>query len=491
MNNITILGGGAAGWMTAAYLSKNKPDLNITVIESPNIKTQSVGESTTPHIMTYFKSIGVKDESEWMPKCDATYKIGILYDDWDFVNSRGWHSFEVENGKYEYWNKLRKDNNLDRQDYWASTMYNSHIALRDSSKFLAGKDGNIKFPYKTKSEHGWPQIYAYHVNADKFGAFVKEIALSNGVINIIDEIVNVPTNDNGVEYLEGESGAKYTSDLFIDCTGFKRLLIDKVAEEKFSSFEPYLTHDKAMVIRYDYTDKESEMKPRTKAKCLSSGWYWEIPLYDKISVGYVYTSKFISDEEAEDEIRNEIGYEKAKNAEAYIVDIESGYYPKPWSKNVLAIGLSAGFIEPLESTLLYSVIWAGRTVKSVMDGKLTIDQYNGKVNGGMADFVDFISIGYYMSHRNDSEFWRSRDGKTISKKMTDWLEKEGETPKDTQLFLESSWLSKQIMFNRFPDTHKSIGDEEKIQKEMDKVKSFDFKELLSQKEYLDRFIYKV
>ena len=478
--------------MTAAYLSKNSPDVDITVIESKNIKPQSVGESTTPHIMNFFKSIGIRDESEWMPKCDATYKIGVLYDDWDFINSRGWHSFEVERGKYEYWNKLRKKNNLDRQDYWASTMYNSHIALRDSAKFFAGKDGKIKTPYESDSEHGWPQHWAYHINADKFGAYVKEIALNSGVNNVITDIKDVILDATGdVSYLKDTDGNTYHADLFVDCSGFKRLLIDKVADEKFKTFEPYLTHDKAVVIRYDYKDQEMEMRPRTKSKCLSSGWYWEIPLYDKISVGYVYTSKYISDEEAENELRNEIGFERTKDSKAFIVDINSGYYPKPWSKNVLAVGLSAGFIEPLEGTLLYAVIWAGRNIKSWLEGNLTTEQYNKKVETGLGDFVDFISIGYYMSHRTDSEFWRSRDRNAISKKMIHWLEEDGEIPKDTQLFLESSWLSKQIMFNRFPDTHKTIGDEEKIQKEMDKVKSFDFKELLSQKEYLDRFIYKV
>jgi len=489
MKDILILGGGSAGWMTAAYLSKNNKDLNVTVIESKNILPHSVGESTTPYLMKFFESIGVTDEKDWMPKCNATYKNGVLYDDWDFINSRGWHSFEVDEDKFDYWNKKRVKEGLDRQDYWASAMYNSHIALRDSAKWLADKEGKIKIPYyQSDSYNGWPQHWAYHINADMFGNYVKDFAIDFGVNHIVTDISEVNYDNEGITSLIDDNGVEYTSDMYIDCTGFKRLLISKVAEEEFNSFEPYLTHDKAVVIRYPYTDPDSEMKPRTKSKCLSSGWYWEIPLYDKISVGYVYTSKFISDEDAILELRNEIGFEKTKDSKPFVVDINAGYYPKPWSKNVVAVGLSAGFIEPLEGTLLFAVQMAGINIDKALKGDFLKEDYNNFTSAGLGDFIDFISIGYYMSHRTDSAFWRSKGKNTpISDRMKRWLEDGGDAPEDTILFVKSSWLTKQIIFNNFPET---VEDPKDMSKEISNIKNFDTSKLISQKEYLDRFIYK-
>ena len=490
MRNITILGGGTAGWMTAAYLSVHNPDVDITVIESDSIPTIGVGEATTPYLMKFFKDIGVESESEWMPQCNATYKNGVMYEDWDYINSRLWHSFEVDENKYETWNLMREDEGLGVQDYWTSTMRNGHIAMRDSGKWLADKDGNIPDWHHSKSFNGWPQHWAYHLDSALFGEFLKK--RTQTVNRIIADIETVTTNEDGVEKLIDTKGNEYTADLFIDCTGFKRLLVDKVNTE-FTSLKPYLTHDKACVIRYPYTDIENEMKPRTRAKALSSGWCWQIPLYDKISSGYVYTSDYLTEEEAEFEMRNDIGFDKTKGCESFIVDIKTGYFPEPWTKNVVPVGLSAGFIEPLESTLLFVVQMAGIRINQVLKGELTKKSYNEKSTANLSDFLDFISVSYYMSHRQDTKFWKDRKEQAfITERMKVWLnmaEKKMQPPEEHILFVDSSWISKLVGFNHLPSGSIWKDYDGDALKQIDEIREFDYNALICQKEYLDRFIY--
>jgi len=488
VDNIIILGGGSAGWMTAAYLSVHQPNKNITLIESPNIPTIGVGEATTPYLMKFFESIGVTEESEWMPKCNATYKNGVMYEDWDFINSRLWHSFEIDEDMYQTWLRLKLRDGLDNQDYWTSTMRNGHIAMRDSGKWLADKDGNVPDWHHSKSFNGWPQHWAYHIDAEMFGQFLKE--RTKGVNYIQADITEVTTDNSGISKLIGGDGTEFTADLYIDCTGFSRLLIDKVSNE-FKSFEPYLTHDKACVLRRPYVDVENEMKPRTRAKALSSGWYWEIPLYNKISTGYVYTSKYISDEDAENELRNDIGFDKTEGCKAFTVDIKAGYFPNPWTKNVLPIGLSAGFIEPLESTLLFVVQMAGIRLNQVLNNEMTIDEYNKNSSANMGDFLDFISVSYHLSHRADSKFWVDRKDSYITDRMRGWLAKAKthlQPPEEHILFVNSSWISKLIGFNWLPT--KVISQKELDESSINTIRQYDHSKLISQKEYLDRFIYK-
>ena len=488
---IVILGGGSAGWMTASYLSVHNPDVDITVIESDNIPTIGVGEATTPYLMKFFKDIGVENESEWMPQCNATYKNGVMYEDWDHINSRLWHSFEVDENKYETWNLIREDEGLSVQDYWTSTMRNGHIAMRDSGKWLANKDGNIPDWHHSKSFNGWPQHWAYHLDSALFGEFLKK--RTKTVTRVIADIETVKTNEDGVEKLIDTKGNEYTADLFIDCTGFKRLLVDKVNTE-FTTLKPYLTHDKACVIRYPYTDIENEMKPRTRAKALSSGWCWQIPLYDKISSGYVYTSDYLTEEEAEFEMRNDIGFDKTKGCESFIVDIKTGYFPEPWTKNVVPVGLSAGFIEPLESTLLFVVQMAGIRINQVLKGELTKKSYNEKSTANLSDFLDFISVSYYMSHRQDTKFWKDRKEQAfITERMKVWLnmaEKKMQPPEEHILFVDSSWISKLVGFNHLPSGSIWKDYDGDALKQIDEIREFDYNALISQKEYLDKFIYK-
>ena len=514
MKNIVIVGGGSAGWMTASYLSKHNPDVEIQLIEDKDIPIIGVGEATTPYLMRYFKDIGIEKESDWMPYVGATYKNGVLYDNWDHIGSRFWHAFEVDENKHIYWNKKREEENLNYQDYWTSTMFTGHLGMRDSGKWLADETGEVAIPYyHTKAWNGWPQHWAYNIDAWKFGDYLKNhVALPMGIkyrnnVRVEDLIIG---DDGNVESLVTKDGEKITADLFIDCTGFRRQLIDRVAEKPFKSFEPYLTHNRACVIRHPYLDPETEMRPRTQTKALSSGWMWNIPLYEQISNGYVFTSDYLSDDEALNEMRTTLGVDRTEDCDPHIVDIKTGYYPKSWSKNVVAVGLSSSFIEPLESTSLLATQVASQRISKVLSGLMTVKRYNESVNKDTQDFVDYISIGYYFSHRDDSPFWRDRSyGKTeISDRMKQWVEQlkyELVPPEMTRWFVPSSWISKAIGFGKFPDKSVDISkisdatsknrtefrevDQILAEKQMKEVKNFKWQHLLSQKEFLDKFRY--
>lgn len=503
MRNIIILGGGSSGWMTANYLAYHNKDINIKVISSSSIPTIGVGESTTPHLVRFLHSIGITEEKDWMPYCNATYKNGVLYEDWDFINSRWWHSFEVDEYKHFYWKLNAESKGLDRQDYFISNLHSGSIAMRDSHYWLSDKDNNKLIPKyflnnnsNINKYYGWPQNWAYHLDSDMFGTFLKNRIINMKNVEHFDRnIIKCDVGETGIEKIISECGEEFTADLFIDCTGFNRYLIDKIEGNQFNTFDPYLTHDKACVIRYDYVDKESEMKPRTRTKALSSGWVWEIPLYDKISVGYVYTSDYITDEEAENELRRSIGKARLRDYKSFTIDIKTGYYSKPFIKNVVSVGLSSGFIEPLEATLLLSIQMSAEGISDFLKDDKSVEEYNNTSNFILKSFLNFISTNYYLSHRKDSYFWKSKGENTkLSPEMLRWIEmiNKGATAPINTILPPSSWFSKLIGFNHYK-INKNVKMSDDLQKQVmelnDKLRSNNTQNLLSQYEYLKKYIY--
>ena len=517
MKKIVVVGGGAAGWMCASYLASKKK-YDITVIESPQVGKITIGGSTTPYLKRFFDDIGYPDESYWMPKMDGTYKLGVLYEDWDYKGSRWWNSFESDENKYPYWNKQRSEEDLPREDFFTSCTFSSHIGMKDEGRINKDKDGKDAYVYRsTRSYGGYVQPHAYNLDAGKLGDFLQEHFIEQ-VTHIEAHIEEVIHDEDGVSKLIDTKGNEHTADLFIDCTGFKRLLIDKVCDTPRKSLDPYLTLDKAMVMPVAYIDAHREMTPRTGAKAMSSGWMWNIPLYSTMINGYVYDSRFITDEEAESEMRADIG-DRVKDIKPFIIPINTGHYTEPYSKNVVAVGLSAGFIEPIEATLLMNVQFAAYNLHKLFEGHMTKEIYNDITSTSLEDTLDFISTGYYMSNREDSAFWRSRGKNThITDRMKSWLEtcKKALLPPIRDVFwIPSCWISKLIGFGYFPEKdgfeekepwslptysgtnfeprnkHKyKYVDEINAKRQMEEIRNFDTSVFISQKEYLDRFIYK-
>ena len=515
--SVTVVGGGSAGWMCASYLASRK-QYDVTIIESPQVGKITIGGSTTPYLKRFFDDIGYPDESYWLPKMDGTYKLGVLYEDWDYKGSRWWNSFESDENKYPYWNKQRSEQDLPSEDFFKSCTFSSHIGMNDDGRINKTKDGKDAYVYRsTRSYGGYVQAHAYNLDAGKLGEFLQE-HFSGQVTHIEAHIDRVIHDDTGVKMLIDDKGGKHTADLFIDCTGFKRLLIDKVCDTPRKSLEPYLTHDKAMVMPVAYIDAHKEMNPRTGAKAMSAGWMWNIPLYSTMVNGYVYDSNFITDEQAEAEMRKDIG-DRVKDVKPFIIPMNTGHYSEPYSKNVVAVGLSAGFIEPMEATLIMNVQHAVYNIHEVLNERMSKEVYNDITSTSLADTMDFISTNYYMSHRDDSPFWRSRGKNThITERMKDWLEtckKALLPPMKDVMFIPSCWVSKLIGFKFYPtgdgfeakephslptfsgtnfeprNIHKyKYVDEINAQRQMDEIRNFDTSTLISQKEYLDKFIYK-
>jgi len=514
---VVILGGGTSGWMSASYLHA-KGIYDITVIESPDFTPIEMSASTTPYLKRFMKDIGIESEKDWMPQCMATYKLGVSYDDFDYPGSKMWNGFEGEEDWHCYWNKQRVEEGLPVEDFFYSRLHASHVGLSDSGKFIMNTEGEMGYPYFPKKSYGgYPEPWAYHIDSGMFNTFLKG-RVKDEISFVQATIKDIQTDDTGITALVDTEGFEYAADLFIDCTGSKALLINKVCPEGRVPLNPYLSHDKAIVVDVSYTDKGAQMRPRTKATALSSGWMWDIPLYDRIVNGYVYSSEFQSEDSALVELLSNIGEGVNEDSISHM-SIATGHYPRPWSKNVIAIGMSAGFIEPMEATLLMIVQFLLVNIHEVFDNKMTKEECNDKFEDTLFDTLDWISSQYYMSHRQDSEFWRfkSHNKTQIRPRMVEWLEEckySMVPPEKDLLFYPTCWYAKLVSFGHYPEgtgfpdkEHMSLPtfsdtafgprnkfkykemDDLNARVQMDKVRNFDTRGLLSQKEYLDRFIY--
>ena len=523
IKKIIVFGGGSAGWMAASYFYE-KTGFDVTVIDSSKHKRLELSASTTPYLKRFFKDIGIEDEADWMPQFKATYKIGVLYDDWLKKGSRWWNSFEAEEFYHTYWNKQRSEENLPVSDFFKSRIMSSHVGMADLPKFIMNEKGERAYQYQpVKSYGGHPEPWAHHIDTGAFNNFIKERYKDK--VKVLDvEIEEIEQDENGIKALVDTDGNRLTADLYIDCSGFKSQLIEEVNPAGRIPMSPYLTHDRAVVVEVPYGDIKEEMKPRTLTKALSAGWMWNIGLSDRMVNGYVYTSDYISDEDATKELvdtTNEMfGEDRVGDAKPWVIKIRTGHHARPWYKNVLALGVSAGFVEPMEATLLMIVHFCLNNTREVLNDNMTVDEFNDKYEYTLMDTLDWTSTQYYLSDRDDSAFWRFKSGnKTqIRQRMIDWLDSCKTTivpPEDDILFYPSCWYAKLIGFGKFPDgdgfdategealptySNSNFKPQNKFKyKEMDELnarmimdqrRSFDTDILINHKDYLDKFIYK-
>jgi flavin-dependent dehydrogenase len=415
IEKVVIVGGGSSGWMTASSLLKHFPDIDLTLIESSDIPTIGVGESTIGSINYYLKDLGLKDE-DWMEYCNATYKTSI-----DFTNFGG----DEKRVRYPF-GKSTWLNNYRHIDWF---MKKALIGADNDeyADFALGTGQLIRDNKLTEDEsviRGWDfkSDTAYHMDAGLFGDYLKKhYCKPRGINHIVDNVISVEQCDDGnIDSVVTENNGKLSADLFIDCTGFKSLLLTETLNEPFISFKDKLINDRAVAIRIPYIDKEIEMEHSTNATTLSSGWVWNIPLWNRIGTGYVYSSQFLSEEEAEKEFKEYLindrdiphDREEIENIKAFHVKINPGIHERNWVKNVCAIGLSNGFIEPLESTGLML------THETIFELIKTLQRRNGKVNGYdksifntsvrmvMDEFAGFIALHFALAERDDTPYWQ-------------------------------------------------------------------------------------
>lgn len=421
LENIVIVGGGSAGWMSAAYLAKSLPDLKITVIESSDIPTIGVGEATIASISGYLSHLGMKEE-KWMPACNASFKYGIRFNDWHRKGEHYWHPFETipyfnpHQHLGHYW--YRKQ--LDRKEIERHSIYSDcflSVALINENKILKTKGGpDFVHTYALQDGNSRAQIhvpYAYHFDAGLFGALLKQQCVNAGSVkHIVDDVTRVNLTEKGsIDSLEIKSGCTVSGDLFLDCTGFKSLLLGKAIKEPFESYSDTLFVDRAIALQVPYVDPKDEMQPYTTSTAKSSGWVWNIPVANRLGTGYVYCSSFSSPDEAEKELRLHLGEKRVDGLECKVLDISRvGKHRNTWVKNCVGIGLSSGFLEPIESTSLHFV-YAGvaKLAEALGDGYFnaaTASAYNSFITGMMEEARDYIAAHYALTQREDTDFWR-------------------------------------------------------------------------------------
>ena len=430
LNKIVVVGGGSAGWMSAATMVRAFPDKEIVVIESPDYPIVGVGESTLGAITGWANWIGI-DEKDFMPATDAVYKMSIKFTDFYKKDAGGFHYPFGQpfldgtiNGLNDWHIKKAKFPELEVADY-ARTFFPA-LTLAEQNKLSwneSGKLGNFNFK----------KTVAYHFDATKFGQWLKNnYCVPRGVTVIPQTVESVNTNEAGIESLVLTDGSLVTADLFIDCTGFKSMLLEGALEEPWDDFGHMLPNNSAWATRIPYTDKEKEMEPYTNCTAIHNGWVWNIPSWERIGTGYVFSDKYVSKEEALQEFKDHLRSDKmtihdpnrdVESFEYKLINFRVGIHRRTFVKNVVAIGFAAGFIEPLESNGLFTVHeFLDKLVKVLGHGSISQwdrDIYNSTTRRQYLGFKEFIAQHYALSKRDDTQYWRDISEKTFQPNVPD------------------------------------------------------------------------
>ena len=404
INSVLIVGGGSSGWMTAAALTKMfGDDIKISLIEGKNSSPVGVGESTIILFNRFLDLVGLKD-TDWMRHCNATYKTSIRFT--NFREGKG-EVFEYPFGGFPQeetmmlWSVLNAKYNLGPESF--CEFHNDPYFLAKHNRLTKNLDEKLRFNFKMDT--------AYHFDAGVFGQFLKKkICDPGGTTHYVDDVVAFEKDDRGyLASVVGDSGQKYSADLFIDCTGFKSLLLEKEMESEYISYKPWLSNDRAIATHLPYTNKKTQLTNVTNCTALSSGCSWNIPLWKRMGTGYVYSSDFIDDDSAEKEFKKHIGTE---DVDIRKIRIRHGVRKKGWVKNVVGVGLSYGFVEPLESTGLVSTHAVIDKLVELLDRRelnptrFDIDCYNHSCQKILNGYREFVAMHYRISPRNDTPYWK-------------------------------------------------------------------------------------
>jgi tryptophan halogenase len=404
INNIIIVGGGSAGWMAAAHLSNNlPPQVKVTLIESTKLGTIGVGEGTQPYTTAFLLECGLEPK-DWMPHAEATFKLGVELTGWSD------HTAFVDNdvldptilGRDILMHQYVLSEGISKQDFleWtpAYRFAKANKAPKCNDSRLDLTPGASEFPWD-----------AVHFKADALISALKW-SCKKKIKHIDDEIVEVYSDDTGITGLLTENSGLIHGDLYVDCSGFKSMLLEQTLKEPFISFEDILLCNRAVAIPTEYKDKKTEMHPYTKAIAMDSGWRWVIPTYTRVGNGYVYCDKFCSPEQAEQDLRSMID---EWSAPANHLKMKTGTHKNIALKNVYATGLAAAFVEPLEATgitfttkgiqALTELILQNGGAYNDDSALMLSDKYNLMVR----EIVDFVVIHYLLSSKNDTPFWQA------------------------------------------------------------------------------------
>ena len=452
VKRIVIVGGGTTGWMAAASLSRyaKDKDMSVTLVESPNIATVGVGEATIPNFVDFNRNLGIND-ADLIKATQATFKLGIEFEEWYKKDTRFFHPFAaygapLENVEFhQYINKLSSEGQkLEIEDF----CFASKLAKNGS---FAQPDPNQKNPLAQYS-------YAYHIDAVLYAKFLTEFSVKQGVTHILAEVSEISLNaDSGfIESLSLDNRQQIAGDLFIDCSGFKGVLIEGAMGIELNDLSHLLPCDSAVAVQ---TELVGEPTPYTRAIAKEAGWQWCIPLQHRMGNGYIYSSKFISDEEAKQSLLSSVKGQTITDVKTFKFPL--GRRDVSWHKNCFALGLAAGFLEPLESlgiSLIQTALAKLMTFFPDMSfNQADIDEVNRLHNDELDRIIDFLLIHYKLTQRDDTAFWRYCQEMPIPDSLQhkiDMYKNRGHVVLyANESFEQASWLSMYYGFNVQPSRY--------------------------------------
>ncbi len=410
VRNVVIVGGGSAGWLTAAVIAAEhsvQPDsgLRVTVVESPDVAPIGVGEGTWPTMRDTLRSIGVS-ESDFIRECDASFKQGSRFDGWvtGHHDDRYYHPFVLPHGHTETNLVAGWLARCPEKAFAGVVSVQPHLCARNRAPKQA-----------STPEYAAVANYAYHLDAGKFGLFLRKHCTGRlGVTHISDHVVNVIANDAGdIASLQLKDHGVVAGDLFIDCTGMQSLLIGQHFGIDFVSRKSVLFNDSALAVQVPYLSENQDIASQTNATAQRSGWIWDIGLPTRRGVGYVYSSAHTSDHDAEKELRAYLNAGDGLQTPPSVrkLSFEPGYRARFWHRNCVAIGLSAGFIEPLEGSAIALVELSAAMLRDDMpttrsDMDIVSRRFNDAFTYRWERVIDFLKLHYVLTRRTDTDFWR-------------------------------------------------------------------------------------
>lgn len=453
LKNILIVGGGTAGWMTAAALAKHfGSQCSIRLVESEDIGTIGVGEATVPPIREFNRLLEL-DEVEFMRATNATFKLGIQFENWGQIGDRYLHPFgtygSIIDGVrfHHYWQKLRAEGQATEfADYNLPA-----VAAADNRFSLAG-DGDARFDLNNH--------YAYHFDATLYAHYLRKWSEPRGVERLEGKVVDVSLHpDSGdIRSVTLEDGTELVADLFIDCSGFRALLMGQALQAGFEDWSHWLPVDRAWAVTANYPD-QARIPPYTRTRALAAGWQWRVPLQNRTGNGHVFCSRFISEDEAHGQMLENV--EGEITAEPRLLKFTTGIRKQQWHRNCVAVGLSAGFLEPLESTSIYliqcSIVALLNHFPAQGINPAHRDQFNRELLGRYAEARNFLLMHYHTSARTDTPFWAHCQELSIPEELAHRINlfRTGGyvSVKQHELFIEHSWLAVLLGQGVMPGAH--------------------------------------
>ncbi|MBC7917595.1 MAG: tryptophan 7-halogenase [Rhodoferax sp.] len=452
LKTIVIVGGGTAGWMTAMALSAAfQKSYTIRVIESDEIGIVGVGEATIPMIKLFNKTAGI-DENDFMKRTQGTFKLGIEFVNWGKLGDRYMHAFggigrPLGAAKFEhYWMKM---NAQGKAPYINEYSISNMAAL--ANKFMPPDPNTPNSPLGEIT-------YAYHFDAGLYSKYLSEIGQSRGVLRTEGKIVRVSQceGDGYVDAVIMENGERIEGDLFIDCSGFRGLLIEQTLKTGYEDWTHWLPCDRALAVP---CESAAVLTPYTRSTAHRAGWQWRIPLQHRIGNGHVYSSKHMSDDEAAAILLANLDGKPL--ADPRPLKFTTGMRKKAWNKNVVAIGLSSGFMEPLESTSIHMVQSAiAQLIEYFPDqgfNQTDIDEFNRYSRFHYETIRNFIILHYHQNQRTDSQFWKAcahMEVPELLKQKMNLFKARGRIVRlDNELFSEIGWLQVMLGQNLRPENY--------------------------------------